>query len=60
MGWGIGLFLGLERHFYHEKRSSKKKVNCKAAGNLLFLHCHFRPENGSLRLQKRRFAGDIP
>jgi hypothetical protein len=29
MAWEIPLVGGLERHFCHEKRSSKKKVTCK-------------------------------
>jgi hypothetical protein len=56
----IALFGGLERHFCHEKRSSKKKGNSWLRGTSCSYIVIFDHRNDSLSLQKKHFGDDIP
>jgi len=57
--WKMALFGGLERHYCHEKRSSKK-TNCRLRGSFCSCTVIFDPENGGVGLQKKHWGGDIP
>jgi len=60
MAWETALFLGLERRFCDEKRSSKKKATSRVRRTSSSRTVIFDRENGSLRLQKRHSWEDIP
>jgi hypothetical protein len=55
----IALFWGLEGHFCHGKRPSKKKVPFRLRGTSRFCTAILDHENGTLRLQNTHFENDI-
>jgi hypothetical protein len=60
MVWEIALFWGLERDFCHGKKPSKKKVTCRLRGTSCSCTAILVHENGSLRLERRPLADDMP